>query len=207
MSFLLPNDSPDDPAGPAKPEWARLVGVYHARAYGLDDDKKVVLKNGHLYWNGKLKLNEYHPGLFFTADGDSVQFGDDTVEYGNRHYRRVKKPSRESAACPGPSWELITAPEAVGWSSQKLARAKAYADFIDTAAVMVIVDGRVVCQWGDISAKFMMHSMRKSLLSALYGIAVKDGRIRLDKTLSDLGIDDTPPSLTPSESMLLSATC
>jgi CubicO group peptidase (beta-lactamase class C family) len=81
----------------------------------------------------------------------------------------------------------------------KTPEGQAHADFIDTAAVMVIVDGRVLCQWGDTSAKFMMRSMRKSLLSALYGIAVKDGRIRLDKTLAELRIDDTPPSLTPSE--------
>ncbi len=50
----------------------------------------VTLKNGHLYWNDRLKLSEYRSGLFFTADGDSVQFGEDTVEYANRHYRRVK---------------------------------------------------------------------------------------------------------------------
>jgi hypothetical protein len=41
------------------------------------------------------------------------------------------------------------------------------------------------------SAKLMMHSMRKSLLSALYGIYIKDGRIRLSETLANLGIDDT----------------
>jgi hypothetical protein len=90
VSFLLPNDSPRDPAGPAKPEWTSHLGVYHARAYGLADKNSVVLKNGHLYWNGRLKLREFRPGLFFTADGDSVQFSEDAVEYANRHYRRVK---------------------------------------------------------------------------------------------------------------------
>src|SRR5262249_34961736 len=102
-------------------------------------------------------------------------------------------------AYPGRSWDVIASPETVGWSRQKLARAKAYADMIDTAAVMVVANGHVVTQWGDTSGKFMMHSMRKSLLSALYGIAVHDGRIRLDKTLAELGIDDTPHSLTASE--------
>src|SRR5205823_547477 len=100
----------------------------------------------YLSWNGKLKLTEHRPGLFFTADGDSVQFGEDTVEYGNRHYRRVSKSATGSPKYPGQSWEVIERPETVGWSSPKLARAKAYADFIDTAAVMVVVDGRVLCQ-------------------------------------------------------------
>src|SRR5215471_18159377 len=38
----------------------------------------------------------------------------------------------------------------------------------------------------------------KSLLSALYGNYVRNGRIQLDKTLEQLGIDDDPP-LTPDE--------
>jgi CubicO group peptidase (beta-lactamase class C family) len=199
VSFLMPNDNPGEPAGPGKKEWERCLGLYHAQAYGLDDEKPVTLKNGFLYWNDKLKLTEYQPALFFTPDGDSVQFGEDTVEYGNRHYRRAYKPSAGHPTYPGISWDVIERPEAVGWSSSKLARAKTYADFIDTAALMVIVDGRVLCQWGDVSAKFMMHSMRKSLLSSLYGIAVSEGRIALGTTLAELGIDDTPPALTPAE--------
>jgi CubicO group peptidase (beta-lactamase class C family) len=199
VSFLIPNDSPRDPKGPAKAEWDRFLGAYHAQAYGQDDEKSITRKNGYLYWNDKLKLTEDQPGLFFTADGDSVQFGEDTVEYGSRHYRRVKKRSTDRLSFPGKSWETIDRPETVGWSSRKLARAKAYADYLDTAAVMVIVDGRELCRWGDVSAKFMMHSIRKSLLSALYGIAIKDGAVRLDKTLADLGIDDTAPVLTPAE--------
>ncbi len=103
VSFFLPNDSLRDPAGPAKPEWARFLGVYHARAYGQDDEAPVALKNGHLYWNGRMKLTEYRPGLFFTSDGDSVQFGEDTVEYANRHYRRVNKPSADRPTDSGKS--------------------------------------------------------------------------------------------------------
>jgi CubicO group peptidase (beta-lactamase class C family) len=199
VSTLVPADAPGDPPGPARPEWERYLGVYHARAYGNDTETPVTLTNGYLYWNGKLKLTEYRPGLFFTPDGDSVQFGDDTVEYGNRHFRRVKKSSAGRPVYPGKSWEAFGRPEEAGWSSAKLARAKAYADFMDTAAVMVITDGRVVCQWGDVSAKFMAHSMRKSLLSALYGIALGEGKIKPDATLAELGIDDTAPALTPAE--------
>ena len=91
VSFFVPNDSPRDPPGPAKPEWTAFLGVYHATAYGQDVEGRVTLKNGYVYWNDRLKLREYRPGLFFTADGDSVEFGRDAVEYGNRHFRRAEK--------------------------------------------------------------------------------------------------------------------
>jgi hypothetical protein len=103
VSSLVPNESPRDPPGPARPEWRSYVGAYHAHAYGVEDERSVVLKNGSLCWNNSLILKEFRPGLFFTADGESVQFGDDTVEYGNRHYRRVTKPSQGAATHPGKS--------------------------------------------------------------------------------------------------------
>ena len=95
VSVFLPNDSPYDPPGPAKPEWVRFQGVYQARAYGQDDEVRVALRKGYLYWNGRLKLIEDRPGLFFTADGDSVQFTEDAVDFANRHYRRATKPSAD----------------------------------------------------------------------------------------------------------------
>jgi CubicO group peptidase (beta-lactamase class C family) len=64
---------------------------------------------------------------------------------------------------------------------------------------MIVEDGIVVDAWGDVTRKYKCHSMRKSLLSALIGIHVDEGRIDLSKTLEELGIDDNQPSLTPSE--------
>src|SRR5258708_35658747 len=49
------------------------------------------------------------------------------------------------------------------------------------------------------TTKFKVHSIRKSFLSALYGIAVADGEIKLDDALKQLGTDDNEPSLTPEE--------
>ncbi len=90
VSFFVPNDSPRDPPGPAKPEWTAFLGAYHATAYGQDVEGRVALKNGYVYWNDRLKLREYRQGLFFTADGDTVEFGRDAVEYGNRHFGRAE---------------------------------------------------------------------------------------------------------------------
>jgi CubicO group peptidase (beta-lactamase class C family) len=100
---------------------------------------------------------------------------------------------------PGLHWHLLGKPEERGWSSQKLALAKAYADTLDTAAVMIVDDGVVVSQWGETSKRFNVHSIRKSFLSALYGVAVARKEIDLKSTLQQLGIDDNEPSLTAEE--------
>ena len=100
---------------------------------------------------------------------------------------------------PGQHWQKAESPEALGWSSDKLASVRAYSKTIDSAAVMIIDDGIVVAAWGAISRNFKCHSVRKSLLSALIGIHVDEGRINLSKTIEELGIDDNAPSLTETE--------
>ena len=94
---------------------------------------------------------------------------------------------------PGKSWDVVAKAEDLGYSSDQLAAAKAYADTLKTAAVMVVVGGRVLTQWGNVGEKYLTHSMRKSFLSGLYGAYVKAGKIDLDLTMAALGIDDQPP--------------
>lgn len=64
---------------------------------------------------------------------------------------------------------------------------------------MVVQDGKAIASWGDVSRKVNVASVRKSLVSALFGIAVSEGRINLGSTLAELGIDDKPPALTEGE--------
>jgi CubicO group peptidase (beta-lactamase class C family) len=99
---------------------------------------------------------------------------------------------------PGEAWQEATTPEQLGWSSEKLARAREYSEQIGSAAVMIVDDGVVVDAWGDITRNYMCHSVRKSLISALYGIYAAEGKIVLSKTLQELGIDDYTP-LTETE--------
>ena len=101
---------------------------------------------------------------------------------------------------PGASWTRVESADEAGWNRSRLRAARSYADSIDTAAVMVIQHGRVIAEWGPTALPLKCHSVRKSLLSALYGPAVADGTIDLDRTLNDLGIDDNTPSLTAAES-------
>jgi CubicO group peptidase (beta-lactamase class C family) len=99
---------------------------------------------------------------------------------------------------PQETWEQYRTPEEAGWSSEKLKLARELYDSLDAAAFMVVYDGKVLISWGDVQRRFMCHSVRKSLLSALYGIHVDDGTTDLNKTLAELNIDDKSP-LTATE--------
>jgi CubicO group peptidase (beta-lactamase class C family) len=100
---------------------------------------------------------------------------------------------------PGKHWLMYKSPEEAGFSSAGLARAKQYWETLDSAAVLVIHDGAVLIAWGDVERRFIVHSVRKSLMSGLYGIHVDAGNIDLDTTLAQLKIDDENPSLNDEE--------
>lgn len=70
---------------------------------------------------------------------------------------------------------------------------------LGSTGVMIVQHGRVVANWGDTARRIRIASVRKSFLSALFGIARAEGKINLDATLADLGIDDKPPRLTTQE--------
>lgn len=100
--------------------------------------------------------------------------------------------------CTCDPFEYVT-PEDVGWSSAKLADAELYAANSGYAAVMAVYDSKVFFSWGETDNDYLIHSIRKPLLSALIGIHAAAGHIDLDATLADLQIDDIPPSLTAAE--------
>jgi CubicO group peptidase (beta-lactamase class C family) len=102
---------------------------------------------------------------------------------------------------PGRKWSQVTSLESAGWSKEKLAVARQYAstDSIHTSAVMIVQGGQVIDEWGDFDKKIDAYSIRKSLLSALYGIYVAEGVIDINQTLEQLGIDDSPEPLTKAE--------
>lgn len=99
---------------------------------------------------------------------------------------------------PGVRWEHLPADKA-GWSSGKLAEAETWSRQIGLTAVMIVQHGLVVAEWGDTAAKAALASVRKSLLSALIGIAVARDQINIDAMLGSLGIDDNAPSLSDEE--------
>ena len=99
---------------------------------------------------------------------------------------------------PGAEWQQGDLAGA-GWSADRLNEAEIWSRQIGTTALVVVHHGLVVVQWGDVVAKTPLASVRKSLLSALFGNAVERGDINLKQTLAELGIDDNEPSLSAEE--------
>jgi CubicO group peptidase (beta-lactamase class C family) len=64
---------------------------------------------------------------------------------------------------------------------------------LPTTSLMVRQQGRLLFSWGDTTIPSYVASIRKSVLSLLMGRHVAAGRIRLDATLGELGIDDVQP--------------
>jgi CubicO group peptidase (beta-lactamase class C family) len=105
----------------------------------------------------------------------------------------------QPGSVPGADWQQLKSPEQAGWSQDKLDRIGQYVEEIGSTSAMIVQHGVVVAAWGDVKRRSNLHSCRKSLLSALIGIAVAEGKIHPDDTLEKLGLDDKPPSLTPEE--------
>lgn len=98
---------------------------------------------------------------------------------------------------PRTAWAKVD-PVVLGWLPDKLAEARKLVDSLPPSSVVVIDRGREVIEWGDSTRKIKISSMRKSLLSALYGIYAPLNHFDLDASLASLGIDDDPP-LTAEE--------
>lgn len=99
---------------------------------------------------------------------------------------------------PAPGWQRIERAQSAGYSPQKLAALRDYLATIDTTAMMVVVGGRSLFEYGDLAHVSVLASVRKSVLAMLYGKYVDDGTIRLDLTLATLGFDDIG-GLSPAE--------
>ena len=100
---------------------------------------------------------------------------------------------------PDKSWLKASSPELLGWSSEKLGAAREYTLALNTSAVLIVQNGVVVDAWGSPEVPYKVHSVRKSLMNALYGIHVAAGNIQLSETLAEIGIDDWKPPLSPEE--------
>jgi CubicO group peptidase (beta-lactamase class C family) len=100
---------------------------------------------------------------------------------------------------PGAQWRIATPAQKSHWSEAGLKKARAYSDSLHSSSVMIIQHGRIIDAWGAVDKKISSYSVRKSLISALYGIYASEHVIDPDATLEQLGIDDAPDPLTQSE--------
>jgi CubicO group peptidase (beta-lactamase class C family) len=104
---------------------------------------------------------------------------------------RTMAPARAATAVfPGVEWDRIADPQRAGWSSEGLAAVLEHVKTLPTTGLLVVSGGRVLLEYGDVAELSYLASVRKSVLAMLYGNYVTSGKVRLKKTLAQLGITD-----------------
>ena len=94
------------------------------------------------------------------------------------------------AAASSRPWQQYANVAQAGFDADALAAVCDRADELRSAAVMAVYRGHVLLACGDVSRPLEAHSVRKSLVSALIGIAAGRGEIDLDARLADFAIDE-----------------
>lgn len=69
----------------------------------------------------------------------------------------------------------------------------------ESDALYVIQENKQIAAIGETDTLYNVASIRKSIISALFGIAEKKGLIDLDETLGEIGVDDRKQPLTKQE--------
>ena len=90
-------------------------------------------------------------------------------------------------------------PEAKGYSSEKLEALEKHLEESGSSSMIILVDGSVIFEWGEVDKKHLIHSMRKAMLNSLYGIAISNEQIDTSMTIKELKIDDIEPKLSEEE--------
>jgi CubicO group peptidase (beta-lactamase class C family) len=126
-------------------------------------------------------------GALFRSLGDPEQ---PTVAAPSYTFDEVVQYDPRQDYVPEQRWGRLASPEQAGWSRERLDAVKAFAEEIHSDALLVVHDGLVVLDFGDITSKFALHSVRKSLMSVMYGIYHDRGVLDTTKTLKELAIED-----------------
>lgn len=85
------NDGAKDDVGPDKPDWAPYLGQYQLYQWGRPSGSATIhRKNGYLYLDHIRLIVELEPGLFFTSDGEAVDFRRREPTWRNVRLRRLQ---------------------------------------------------------------------------------------------------------------------
>ena len=99
--------------------------------------------------------------------------------------------SNYAPAFQGTEFERYKAVEEAGFDKQKLDEFTKYLkENSETTGMVVLRDGKIFYEYGDVAEVSYIASDRKSVLSMLYGKHVENGTIDLSETIGDLGIDE-----------------
>jgi CubicO group peptidase (beta-lactamase class C family) len=95
-----------------------------------------------------------------------------------------------NAVWPDATWDSIRDPRTAGWTRSGLDSVRAVLTTKETAGFVAIVGGRKLMTYGNIDTVTYLASVRKSILSMLFGNYVRNGTVDLNKSLADLAMDD-----------------
>ncbi|MBC3758637.1 serine hydrolase [Hyunsoonleella sp. SJ7] len=88
-------------------------------------------------------------------------------------------------------WIYNKNPKSSGWNIKKIKKFNRYIiDSTKVTGLVIVYNGQIIYDYGDIRENSYIASCRKSVLSMLYGKYVENGTIDLNKTLKELKIDD-----------------
>ena len=95
------------------------------------------------------------------------------------------------ASMTGSQWQYYAQPQEAGYNTDALAELTNYIDNnARTTGMVVIHDGKLLYQYGDIEKISYIASCRKSVLSMLYGKHVENKTINLNEHIGNLGVDE-----------------
>jgi hypothetical protein len=87
-------------------------------------------------------------------------------------------------------WERIAKPETAGYSTPKLEALRNWLKTQVTRGMVVVVGGRVLFEYGDLTYVSKNASERKGVLAMLFGNYVASGKVNLRATVKEMGLDD-----------------
>ena len=83
-----------------------------------------------------------------------------------------------------------TSAESAGYSEQALDEVTRYAREVGTTGMVVLVDGKVLMEYGDVVSVGYIAGARTAILALLFGNPAASGTIDLSARIGDLGVED-----------------
>ena len=92
---------------------------------------------------------------------------------------------------PGIEWQELSQSWQRGWDTAKLRELRRFTiDSTYITGLVIIYNGKILASFGDTAEISLSASVRKSILSILFGPFVENGKINLYKTLAQLNFND-----------------
>ena len=97
----------------------------------------------------------------------------------------------KKAAFQGVSLEKVGSLEGSIFTEEKLTEIETYLkEESETTSMMVVENGKVVFEYGDVSKISDISSARQSIVSLLYGKHIENGKINLQETIGSIGVEE-----------------